>query len=76
MAAVTYTADHPVAGRTFTCKRCARVYAYPTADAPLIRCECGWRYELLSTGDIAEAFRPRIGQGMSVIPAHVHRSES
>ena len=60
MAAVTYTASPSIAGPTFTCKRCQRVYAYPTAAKP-IRCECGWWYRNVGHGEIVEEFRPRIG---------------
>lgn len=62
----TYTADTAaIVGKPFVCKRCGRKYPYPKAGNPPIRCECGWRYTMLSTGIIAEEFRPRIGQGMS-----------
>ncbi len=42
--AITYTAAEPILGRTFTCKRCGRIYAYPQAHERPIRCECGWWY--------------------------------
>jgi hypothetical protein len=38
VAAITYTAEAPIQGKTFVCKRCKRVYERP------IRCECGWWY--------------------------------
>lgn len=59
MAAVTYTASPSIAGPTFTCKRCQRVYAYPTAAKP-IRCECGWWYSV-ANGRLFEQYKTRIG---------------
>jgi hypothetical protein len=41
---VTYTADAPIEGRKFVCKRCKREYAYPHQGDRPIRCECGWWY--------------------------------
>ncbi|MDQ2991405.1 MAG: hypothetical protein M3R30_01115 [Candidatus Eremiobacteraeota bacterium] len=41
---VTYTAEPAIAGKKLVCKRCHRVYAYPSAGARPIRCECGWWY--------------------------------
>ncbi|GAC1443798.1 MAG: hypothetical protein NVS3B17_04900 [Vulcanimicrobiaceae bacterium] len=57
---VTYTARPPIVGQTLTCERCKRVHAYPEAGGPVIRCECGWRYEN-ERGTIREAFTPRLG---------------
>ncbi len=58
--AVTYTPAAQVAGPTFTCSRCRRVYPYPPDHGKAIRCECGWWYEN-RRGRIVEEFRPRIG---------------
>jgi hypothetical protein len=57
--ATTYTDSGPIAGRKFTCKRCAREYPYPQPGERPIRCECGWWYTN-DRGRIVEEFRPRI----------------
>ncbi|HEV3156922.1 MAG TPA: hypothetical protein VGZ00_06200 [Candidatus Baltobacteraceae bacterium] len=57
--AVTYT-ERKLTGPTVTCKRCARVHAYPRPDDKPIRCECGWWYRNVG-GEIVEEFRPRLG---------------
>ncbi len=58
---VTYTAAAPIAGRTFTCRRCGRVYPYPQEPGAVVRCECGWWYTNHGQGRLVEEFRPRIG---------------
>lgn len=58
---VTYTTAGKLHGPTFTCPRCARVYAYPLDHGSPVRCECGWWYTNLGHGRIVEEFRPRIG---------------
>ena len=60
-AAITYTSAGPIQGPTFTCPRCARVYAYPHDHGAPVRCECGWWYTNLGHGRIVEEYRPRIG---------------
>lgn len=57
---LTYTARPPIGGPSMKCTRCKRVYAYPHAGDPAIRCECGWTYENVG-GMIQEVFRPRLG---------------
>ncbi|PZR59074.1 MAG: hypothetical protein DLM50_01850 [Candidatus Meridianibacter frigidus] len=57
--AVTYSAEPPIQGRRFTCKRCKRVYAYPQDGRAPVRCECGWWYWNIN-GRIREEFRQRI----------------
>ncbi len=59
MAAITYTAEAPIEGRKFVCKRCKREYPYPQAGERPIRCECGWWY-LNDGGRIREAYFQRI----------------
>jgi hypothetical protein len=58
---ITYTPAERVAGPTFSCPRCDRVYAYPQDHGAPVRCECGWWYTNLGHGRIVEEFRPRIG---------------
>jgi hypothetical protein len=60
-AAVTYTDAGPIAGPSFTCPRCDRVYPYPQDHGAPVRCECGWWYTNEGHGRIIEEFRPRIG---------------
>jgi hypothetical protein len=61
MAAITYSSAPPITGPTFTCKRCRRVYAYPTDRAKPVRCECGWWYYNLGGGRFSEEYKTRIG---------------
>lgn len=61
MASITYTAQAPIAGPTFQCSRCHRVYPYPAEHGRPIRCECGWKYTNLGHGKIVEEFAPRLG---------------
>jgi hypothetical protein len=56
----TYTARPAIAGAKMTCRRCARVYAFPRPGDPPIRCECGWVY-VNNDGRIEEHFKSRIG---------------
>ncbi len=56
---VTYTAEPPIEGKTFVCKRCKRTYAFPQPGDRPIRCECGWWY-LNDGGNIREAYNQRI----------------
>jgi hypothetical protein len=58
-AVTTYSAEPPIEGRKYTCKRCGRIYAYPIENGRPIRCECGWWY-WNDHGKIKEAFRQRI----------------
>ena len=58
---VTYTAEPPIEGKTFVCKRCKRTYAFPQPGDRPIRCECGWWYTNVGNSTIVEEFRPRIG---------------
>jgi hypothetical protein len=64
MPAVTYTPQRPIAGPTFECPRCARVYPYPKDNARPIRCECGWWYKNVGHGKMIEEFHTRIGGGI------------
>lgn len=59
--AVTYTPAGRPSGHTLTCRRCARVYAYPAAGGSPVRCECGWWYTNTGASRLVEEFRPRIG---------------
>lgn len=59
MTAITYTAEAPIEGKRFVCKRCKRVYAYPQPGDRPIRCECGWWY-LNDGGRIREVYCQRI----------------
>jgi hypothetical protein len=56
---VTYTAEPPIQGKKFVCKRCKRAYAYPQPGDRPIRCECGWWY-LNDGGNVREAYYQRI----------------
>jgi hypothetical protein len=57
--AVTYTAEEPIQGKKFVCKRCKREYAYPQPGERPIRCECGWWYFNDGAG-IREVYYQRI----------------
>lgn len=59
MAAITYTAEAPIEGKKFVCKRCKREYPYPRPGERPIRCECGWWY-LNDGAGIREAYCQRI----------------
>lgn len=67
MSATTYTPAAAIRGRSFTCKRCLRVYPYPQDGGAPVRCECGWWYTNQG-GRILEEFRPRIGGARAAEP--------